>query len=193
MERKINFKQAIGTHTLLYGGANTKKTYYTAQFIEFLIITEHIKPSSISILDFAPPLNMIGTIKFGGKIKDFSKISLKCKNLPIRKEIIPPRFSAQDKKELYEYLCHNYKITHKALNIFKKNPTKFLVINDLSLYLHLGNKRYLLDIIKSVNTFFGNTYYGGEIKSTFNKLLSIKERKRVDFLVKHLENVIFTS
>ncbi|MEJ2295583.1 MAG: hypothetical protein P8Y23_12575, partial [Candidatus Lokiarchaeota archaeon] len=117
----------------------------------------------------------------------------RCKNIPIVEEILPPRFSAQNKKDLYDILCHNYKITSKSLKIYEQNPTLYLIINDLSIYLHLGNKNYLLRILNDSDTFFGNTYYGYEIKSSFSKLLSLKERKRVEFLIRNIENPISTS
>ncbi|MBY9018157.1 MAG: hypothetical protein KGD66_04920 [Candidatus Lokiarchaeota archaeon] len=192
MKKEIDFKKAIGQHTLLYGEINTGKTYYTAQFIDYLLKSEYISPADISVLDFAPALN-INNIKFGGKIKDFSKMSLKCKYLPLEGEIIPPRFNARDRKELFENVCHNYKIATKSLQLFNENPTNFLIINDLSIYLHLGNKNYLLQTIINVNTFFGNSYYGTKIKSSFSKLLSLKERKRVEFLINHIQNSILTS
>lgn len=190
---KIDFKKALGNHTLLYGETDTRKTYITARFIEFLLITENVNPEDISILDFAPPVKIIDDVKFGGKINHFSKLSLQCKNISLKGEIIPPRFSASNKKELYEYLCQNYRITSLCLEIFKENPTKYLIINDLSIYLHLGDKNYLLQIINGTHTFFGNTYYGAQIKSNFSKLLSLKERKRVEFIVNHIENPIITS
>ena len=190
---KIDFKNVLGHHTLLYGETDTRKTYLTAQFIEFLIISNNVDPDDISILDFAPPLNIIDNVKFGGKINHFSKLSFQCKNLPLKGEIIPPRFGASNKKELYDNLCQNYRISSLCLEIFKENPTKYLIINDLSIYLHLGDKHYLLEIINAANTFFGNTYYGAQIKSNFSKLLSLKERKRVEFIINHIENPIFTS
>ncbi len=193
MKIEMNFIKALGQHTLLYGEANTKKTYITAQFIEYLLLSEAINPADITILDFAPPLNTINDIKFGGRIKDFSKLSLKCKYLPLEGEIIPPRFNARDRKELFENICHNYRITAKSLQLFNENPTNFLIINDLSIYLHLGDKDYILQTIINTNTFFGNSYYGTKIKSSFSRLISLLERKRVEFLVTHIENSFFTS
>jgi len=192
-KNNFNFIDCIGHHTLLYGETDTGKTYLTAKFIEFLIYSENVNPDDISILDFAPPFNSINNVKFGGKIRDFSKLSLQCKNIPLKGEIIPPRFVASNKKQLYDYLCHNYRITSLCIEIFKENPTSYLIVNDLSIYLHLGNKSSLLKLINSVSTFFGNTYYGTEIKSDFSKLLSLKERKRVEVLINNVENPISTS
>jgi hypothetical protein len=195
MELKYNFKfiNCVGHHTLLYGETDSRKTYLTAKFIEFLINSENVNPDDISILDFAPPLNYFNNIKIGGKIKDFSKLSLQCRNIPLKGEIIPPRFTASNKKQLYDYLCHNYRITSLCIKSFEEDPTNYLIVNDISIYLHLGNKSTFLILLNSVGTFFGNAYYGNEIKSNLSKLISLKERKRVEFLIKNIDYPISTS
>jgi hypothetical protein len=191
-ENRVNFVDFIGHQTLLYGETNTGKTSLTAKFVDFLLTSKKGDPSTITILDFAPPLNKVNDIKFGGTIKDFSKLSLGCRYIPLENKIIPPRFNARNKDQLFEYLCHNYLISSRALEFFKENPTKFLIVNDLSIYLHLGTAKYLLRIINLAETFFGNAYYGAKINTDFSKLLSIKERKRVEYLIKHVETAIST-
>ena len=63
-------------------------------------------------------------------------------------------------------------------------------MNDISIYLHLGSKNLILNTILKTNTFFGNSYYGYSIKKDFSNLLTIKERKRVEFLTRNLKNTI---
>lgn len=189
----LDFGKALGTYTLLYGETDTKKTYLTAKFIDYIIVEEDINPLDISILDFAPPLSKIQNFKIGGKIGDFSEFSSECQVVPLDQEIIPPRLNAKNKTDLYNNLCHNFKLTSKAIKQYNYNPTKFLIINDVSIYLHLGNKSYLLDTINKAYTFFGNTYYGTSIKTGFGKLLSIKERKRVEFLIRNIKQSFRTK
>ena len=189
----LNFESYIGHNTILYGEVNTKKTYYTASFIQFLIELKHFNPKQISILDFAPPLNIIKGIKIGGKIKDFYENSIVCNNLYFEGEIIPPRLNARDKKELYENACKNYKKTSELLKLFNNNPTKVLIINDISIYLHIGNKNLLLNAIEKSKTFFGNSYYGLAIKSDFTSLFSLREKRIVEYLIKKIEFSYFTG
>ena len=59
----LNFNDFIGHHVLLYGEANTKKTYYTSKFIQFLVESKKAFPNDISILDFAPKLFKYYNIK----------------------------------------------------------------------------------------------------------------------------------
>ncbi|MHA1804017.1 MAG: hypothetical protein ACTSU4_05725 [Promethearchaeota archaeon] len=190
----MDFNKCIGTHTLLYGETNTFKTHYTALFIQFLLESKNINAKEITILDFAPKLKVFNNIKIGGKIEDFYEKSLSCRYVPLDHEIIPPRISAKNKVELYKNAYHNYKVTSEALKKYQESPTSFLIMNDISIYLHLGNKKYLANIITKIpDTFFGNTYYGNVIRKPFAKLFSLKERKRIEYLLQIVENVYKTQ
>ena len=125
---KFEFADLIGHHTFLYGETNTKKTYYTAKFVQHLTETKNINPKDITILDFAPKLSNIRGLKIGGKIEDFYPQSIKCNNISIEGEIIPPRLNANNKKELYQYAQMNYEKTYEILEIFNQEPTSILII-----------------------------------------------------------------
>ncbi len=189
----LNYEEVIGHKIFLYGETNTKKTYYTAKFVQFLIESKHLDPKEISILDFAPPQSTIKLIKIGGKIKDFYKNSDKCNNLFFEGEIIPPRLKAKNLTELYENACKNFKKTYKILALYNDNPTSILIINDISIYLHIGNKKLLLESIKKANTFFGNSYNGSSIKSDFTTLFSRREKRLVEYLAEKMEFSYYTG
>ena len=86
----------------------------------------------------------------------------------------------------------NYEKTNVILNLFNENPTTFLIINDIFIYLHLGDKKYLLESIKKPNTFFGNSYYGSSISRNFAIFFSIKEKRSVKYLFKRVDNAYIT-
>ena len=67
----LDFNNFLGCHTLLYGETDTRKTYYTAKFVQFLLTVKNIAPNEISILDFGPKLFKHYGIKIGGRIEDF--------------------------------------------------------------------------------------------------------------------------
>jgi len=183
----VDFNEFIGHHSLLYGETDTKKTYYTAKFVQFLVEHKKVAPNEISILDFAPKLSFIKNLKIGGKIQDYYKNSAKCNNMTFKGEITPPRLNARNKIELYENACQNHKKTSEILEKFSKNPTSILIVNDVSIYLHLGSKKLLLKAIKKADTFFGNSYYGTSIKQDFATLFSLKEKKVVEYLIRAIE------
>ena len=94
---------------------------------------------------------------------------------------------------MYQYARMNYEKTFEILEIFNEKPTPFLIINDISIYLHLGNIDYILNTIRQVPTFFGNTYYGSSIKRNFASRFSKKEKHSVKFLLKRVENAFITQ
>jgi len=193
LDKEINFHNFLGHHTLLYGETDTKKTLITANFIKFLLEEGNIEPQIITVLDFAPSLEIIDNIKIGGKLRDYYDECEKCNYLRFEGEIIPPRLNAKNKRELYQNACSNYKKTSKILEMYNLKPTEILLINDISIYLHLGSKKYLMETINNSKTFFGNSYYGSLIKQNFAKLFSLKERVRVNYIISSIECAFSTQ
>ena len=189
----FDFNSLFGCHNLIYGETNTKKTYYTARFVRFLLELKNVSSKDISILDFAPNLLKIKNLKIGGKIQDFYGDSTKCKNLTFKGEIIPPRFKSSNKTELYQNACENFNKTSKILNSFNEEPTPILIINDISIFLHMGSLKLLLRAINKSSTFFGNSYYGSSIKRDFANLFSRREKRQVENLIKEVEKSYFTG
>ena len=190
---KLDFNSLRGLHTLIYGDTNTKKTFYTSKFVQFLLESKGVSPKNISILDFAPNLTTVRNLKIGGKIRDFYENSAKCRNISFKGEIIPPRLNSSNKTELYRNACENFKKTSKILNSFIEEPTSILIINDISIYLHMGSLELLLKAINNSTTFFGNSYYGSSIKKDFATLFSRREKRQVENLIKKVEFCYFTE
>jgi hypothetical protein len=190
---ELDFKNYVGRRTLLYGETNTGKTYYTAKFVQYLLEIKKVTPKDISILDFAPKLAYFNNLKIGGRIQDYYENSIQCKNINFKGEIIPPRLNAKNKNEMYRNICHNFNKIYEIIEIYNSNPTPVLIINDISLFLHLGSNKYLINTINKSGTFFGNSYYGSSISSKFSKLISIKEKRKVESLIKNVENSFTTT
>ncbi len=187
------FEVFIGHKTLLYGETDTKKTYYTSQFVKFLLEKKKLRPKKITILDFAPELQRINNLKIGGKIRDYYNKSLDCKNISLSGKIIPPRLNAKNKKDLLKFAHHNYKKTQSTLQDFYNNPTKILVINDISIHLHIGDPKDILKATELTETFFGNSYYGSSISKDFSKDFSLREKQNVETLVNELDKSYHTD
>jgi len=191
--RDLNFGNLIGQKTLIYGETNTGKTLYTANFVQFLLESKNIDPKEISILDFAPKLTYFNDLKIGGRVQDYFENSVKCNNIKFIGDIIPPRLNAKNKNEMYSNICHNFHKIYEIIEIYNSSPTPVLIINDISLYFHMGGEKLLINTINKSNTFFGNSYYGTSIVRKFSNLLSIKEKKRVEFLIKNVDNPFVTE
>ncbi|MGQ4873456.1 MAG: hypothetical protein ACP6IY_05210 [Promethearchaeia archaeon] len=189
---EISFKKLIGKHSIIFGNSNTKKTYYTGLFVNYLLENK-INPKEISILEFAPDLILMGDLKIGGKIEDYFPEVKKCNLLAPTEPIIPPRLHSRNKSELYHYITRNFNLTSILLEKYKKDPTPFLIINDISIFLHKGNRRTLMNVIKKSNTFLGNSYYGDTIKKEYSVLLDLREKNNVKYLIKRLDLAFFSG
>ncbi|MHA1932765.1 MAG: hypothetical protein ACW96X_09515 [Promethearchaeota archaeon] len=189
----LDFNEFFGQHTLLYGDTNTKKTYLTSKFVQYLLESKNVSPKDVSILDFAPKSTTFKHLKIGGKILDYYTSSTKCRNISFKGEIIPPRFKSSNKIELYQNAYENFKKTTKVLNSFNEEPTSILIVNDVSIYLHMGCLKLLLRAIDNSSTFFGNSYYGSSIKKDFATLFSRREKRQVENLIKEVEKSYFTG
>ncbi len=189
----LDYNKLIGRNTLLYGEANTKKTLITSKFVQFLLESKNMPPQDITILDFAPNLTIFKDLKIGGKVKDFYKQSSKCRYPLIKGEIIPPRLNSRNKKELYTFACDNFRKTYEILKSFIEDPTPLLIINDISIYLQIGSINLILKAISKSNTFFGNSYYGSSIKSDYSSLFSLREKQKVESLIKQVDNSYSTD
>ncbi len=154
--------------------------------VQFLLEAKKIDPKKITILDFAPKLFKFYNLKIGGKIEDFYPLSIKCKNISFKGDFFPVIISG-DNKVSFENARNNYKRLHEILNIYYENPTSILIINDISYYLHLGNKKFALKIIKASDTFFGNSHYGSSKSKNLNNLFIRREKYCVDFLIKKID------
>ena len=191
--KNIDLNILIGKKTLIYGETNTGKTFYTAKFVQYLLEVKNINPKDISILDFAPKLAYFKNLKIGGRIHAYYENSVKCNNIDFEGEIIPPRLKAKNKNEVYANICLNFNKIYEIIELYNRSPTPVLIINDISLFLHLGSNKYLINTINKSDTFFGNAYYGSSINSKFSKLLSVKEKIRVESLIKNVENSLTTT
>jgi len=191
--KNIDLNYLIGKKTLIYGETNTSKTFYTAKFIQYLCEMKKINPKDISILDFAPKLAYFNNLKIGGRIQDYYESSVKCNNINFKGEIIPPRLKAKNKKDIYDHMCHNFNKIYDIMEIYNRSPTPVLIVNDISLFLHLGGTKYLINTINKSDTFFGNSYFGSSISSKFSKLISIREKRKVEYLIKNVENSFATT
>ena len=191
--KDLDYSTLNGRHTFLYGETNTGKTYFTANFVKYLLESENVNPKSITILEFGPKFKTVNKVKIGGHIQDFYSKSLLCVNIDTKADIIPPRLNARTKAELFDNICYNYKKTSKMLSDFNEKPTPYLIINDISIYLHLGNTGELLKAIYKSNTFLGNSYYGNSLMTRESKLLSLLEKNKIDFLIKNVEFSIFSG
>jgi predicted transcriptional regulator len=178
---KINLEEFLKRKTLITGDVATGKTKLTA-----FIVKEMIKEGmdkEITIIDMAPERKG----KVGGKIKDFINVE-KIRYLTC--DILGPRLNAKNIEDLYRIAEMNKRNIDSLIEIYEKEPTKILIINDLTIYLHRGNVEKLLKIIDTSETFIGNAYKGKFFQNGIYKDFNERERKLLEIVEKIMNSVI---
>jgi len=168
--------------TLIIGEVGTGKTKLTADIIKMLLEMGFKK--DISIIDLGPGKKDVGSplSKYLGGFYVLTYL--------YSPDIYAPRLMARDSDELMKYIELNYREAKKLFKIYLSHPTRILVINDLSIFLHRGTVKEIMDIIKESDTFIGNAYYGSRIKDKFDTGIDEVERQRVEELIEYMDKVI---
>jgi len=173
----------LGKRTLIIGEVGSGKTALTARIVlDFISMG---LGSEITIIDMAP--EKVSDI--GGKLTDY--LSSKCLESVryFSVEIIPPRLTSRNEEEALEYAIRNFKMLKPLLEKYLSNPTRILVINDLSIYSHAGPFEDVDACIMEAETFLANSYFGKKINGKFPKI-GFRERKFIIDLLKFMDNVI---
>jgi hypothetical protein len=165
----------FGLRTLITGDVNTGKTSYLQ-----LLLLKCRGRGPLVVLDMAPE-KVRGV---GGKMRVPSAPDIHYFTTVIR----PPRLSAEDEDKTQRIAADNAEIIEK--NLFKKAASingYALIINDVSLYLQMGNLDRLLEIMEKYPTVVMNGYMGNTFKDS---TLTRRERKNMEELITACDQVI---
>ncbi len=134
----------------------------------------------IAVLDLAPArtwgvggkLNLPGA----GKITLFSPL------------ILPPRLTGRSEEEIWKIAKENFKRIEECLKYMQEQSWSFIVINDVTLYLHQGQAEELLKYVALTPTLLLNGYYGRHFaQSTFSR----REHEEMTRLLLACDQIIF--
>ncbi len=168
-------KPFFGLRTLIVGDVNTGKTSYTQ-----LLLLKCRGEKIIIVLDMAP--EMVRGI--GGKMK----VPLDPDIHYFTTQIRPPRLTGKNEHESMKIASEN--AANIERDLFSKAdsiPADALIINDVSLYLQMGNLKRLTHVLEKFPTVIMNGYFG----NTFSEgPLTEKERGNMKRLMKVCNQVI---
>ena len=167
---------------LLIGESDTSKTLSISFFILNLVKEKNITPEEISIIDFGPPKFQRSGVFIGGKVIDYLDIFTKKypelqKVRYILKEdkFRAPRSDAKNTQHVLNLCFKNWQKAREHLKIYEKDPTSVLIINDLSIYLHMGSLSQIKRIKEKANIFFANAYSGKRLLMDMGSNISSAE------------------
>ncbi len=179
---KLNINSILNKRTLIIGDVGSGKTRITALITEKLIRAGF--SSEITLIDMAPQRRGI----IGGKISEYINVdSIRYLNA---ENIQGPRIMAKTIEELLKIAENNKRVIEPLLDYYLNNPTKILIINDLTLYLHSGSPVKIIECITKSETFIGNAYQGVKLSKKGFEDFDKNENNRLSEIIKMMDNII---
>jgi hypothetical protein len=182
-ELRIKITDILGKKTLILGESRSGKTRLAAKLAEELMARG--KPEKITVIDFAPRRSD----DTGGKLADYAAIVGGVSYFE-PKEVCTPRLSGTSPEQVLQLAKLNRKLMEPLLSRFIKNPTEILIMNDITLYLHLGRLDRILRCARLARTFVGTAYYGSKLAEDLGTGISQRERRLTDELAVFMDQVV---
>lgn len=168
-------KEFLGRKTLLTGDVGSGKTRFLVEFLKFLI--ENGYSDDVTIIDIAP--SRIHGV--GGAIREYTEHVLMVRYLR-GERIWAPRLIGKNREEILKYAEENRISIEPLIDMYLSNPTKILLVNDLTIYLHAGDVTRIIELIHIAETFMATAYEGEKLKDDKNSGITERERKLLDIL-----------
>jgi len=185
-EFKLKNSDVLGKKTLILGESGSGKTRLAAKLAEELMIIE--RPDRITVIDFAPKR----TGQTGGKLADYITLIGGVKYLA-PKEVHTPRLTGTSREQILQLAKLNRKAMEPLLSQFVEKATKVLIMNDITLYLHVGRLQEVLRCVRLSETFLGTAYYGSRLAKDLGAGISRREKRLTDELAAFMDRVVRIS
>ena len=181
----VDVKSLLNKKTIILGEVGSGKTKLTAKIVEQLV--REGCSNQITVIDMAPP--KIGNI--GGLLKDYLNEETLSKIKYLKPPIVyAPRTTGKTREEVLEKARANTRAIKPLLQHYLQNPTKILIINDLSIYLHQGPLEDIINCLETAETFIANAYYGHKLADDKNTGISAREKALLEKLLIKINKII---
>jgi len=184
---KLFVNEILKRKVLIVGDVETGKTALTIQILKKFM--DLGLEDDITVIDMAPKAFFISGKRIGGKLNEYTPLVKRVKYLapPV---VYAPRLTSKSSQELLHLINENLKKLNPLIDEYLRNPTKILIINDLSIYFHAGELSKILYCLNEAETFLANSYYGKTLKNDFKTGISSREKVLVKKLMEYMDKVI---
>lgn len=181
-EVSLEGRKVLGKRTLILGEAGCGKTKLAAKVLQELMTV--VDPEQITVIDLAP--ERIGEI--GGKITDYVNIKSGITYLS-PENVYTPRLTGNSREQVLHYAELNRKNMEPLLGEYVRSVTSILILNDVTLYLHVGELEKVLRCAQLAQTFLGTAYQGSKFDQDLGTGISSRERELTDKLADFMDYV----
>jgi hypothetical protein len=173
----------LGRKTLIVGEAGTGKSHLLARILEIMV--EALGLEEITVIDMAP-FRFSG---IGGKLRELTESVRRVRYLTDDR-IAPPRLAGRNATEVLKLAERNASLIRSLLLEFLKMPTRILLVNDLTIYLHAGDPSLLEEVLMAAETFIATCYEGERLSDDKGSGITAIERTRLDELKGRVDDVL---
>lgn len=181
--KRVVIEEVLGKKIIIIGEVGSGKTRLTAKIFEELI--DKIGFKNITIIDMAPTTITGIAARISAYTNAVSKVRYLAPSI-----IRAPRIEGKNKEEVIFLANMNKKMIDPLLEYFLNDPTKVLIINDLSIYFHAGNIDKIFECINASETFIANAYYGHSLSDDKSSGISEREKMAIEEIIKKMDMII---
>lgn len=179
----LEVERILGKRVLVVGEAGTGKSLLLARALERLV--ESGLERDVTVIDMAPYRHS----GVGGKLRDVTEAVRSVRYLTDDR-IAPPRLLGRDAGEVLELASRNAALIEPLLLEYLRSPTRILMVNDLTIYLHAGDPALIERAMETAETFVATCYEGVRLSEDKGSGLSKTERERLELLKRRADLVV---
>lgn len=183
---QLNANELFERFTLIVGEVNTGKTTFTGRLLDAYC---RARKARVAVVDFAPDIprpdvkGQATDSGIGGRLK----VQISPHIRYFHQRIHAPRIMGRDENEALVFAAENERRIARLFNDALQIKPDAVFVNDCSLYMHAGDTTQLLEWVKQPSTAVVNGYYGSSLGDS---LISRRERKGMQYLMKHCDRLI---
>ncbi|MEM1923418.1 MAG: hypothetical protein QXO86_00900 [Nitrososphaerota archaeon] len=176
-------EKIASNRVLIAGEVKSGKTRLLYRFIQMLVEAGYA--ADITIIDMAPS----AVWGVGGKIVEVGDIPEEVRYLTSW-EIKPPRLIGREREEVLRLAQTNAELITTLLREYTTRPTKLLIINDATIFVHAGDPKTLLYTMDLSRSWIVTAYYGKKLEADKGSGLTARERDFVEYLMRASDIII---
>jgi GTPase SAR1 family protein len=178
----------IGRKLLIVGDVGCGKTALTARLLTEALAAR--SPDDITLIDMAPERRELKGAIVGGRLTDIVNAPTGLRILIPTPSPVAARIEALSAEDVLRFAQSNHQSIDRVLQKYSAKPAKILFMNDVSMYLQVGDLRNLLRAITSTKTVVMNSYEGVTLEDDRGSGVSQHERDGLAVLKRTVDEVV---